>query len=213
MKSSTFFAGLLLLLFGSFAACNMSVNKSIEIADGEVVTRSLNTVNGNIYIGNEAVVKASSRTVNGRIEVGRDSEVGDLQCVNGGIRLAEKVLVRGDIETVNGSVSCESGVLVDGSVTSINGTIDLEKTEVKRDIKTYNGDIVLLKSSFVGGNIIVGDSKSSSKSERKIKITIGEDSEVDGDIEVRNTDVVVTVHLSKGGKVNGKIKGAEVVEE
>ncbi|MFQ5629639.1 MAG: hypothetical protein ACE5I1_12820 [bacterium] len=213
MKAYRVFLSIIALVLLNLAACNVSVNRSIEIDDGETVSSSLNTVNGNILIGNECVVKGSSRTVNGRIEVGRNSEVDELQCVNGSIRLGKEVHVLGDIETVNGSVSCDPGVKIDGEINSINGSVDLENTTVRRDLTTYNGSITLLDESIIDGDIVIEENKGSSSHRRRLKIRITENSVVKGDIDVRDDDIEVIVYLSKGGKVNGKIKNAEVVEE
>lgn len=213
MKAYRLFFSVLALICVNLVACNFQVNKTIEIDDGETVNNSLNTVNGNILIGNDCVVKGSSRTVNGRIEVGRNSEVEDLQCVNGSIRLEKEARVRGDIETVNGSVDCEAGVKIDGDINSINGSVDLVNTTIRRNLTTLNGSISLLDKSSIGGDIIVKENKGSSSHRQRLKIRISEDSVVEGDIDVRDRDIEVTVYLSKGGKVNGKIKNAEVVEE
>jgi len=192
--------------------CNMSVNRSIHVKDGETINHSLNSVNGSVIIGSDCVVRGNCRSVNGKIEVGNNSEVEDLQTVNGRISVGMNVEVDGDIESVNGPVTCDQGVKVTGKVASINGSIDLDRTYVRRNIVTYNGHITLSNKSIAQQNIIIKDSRSKSDSFRPLKIRIEDESMVEGDIIVRNDDKTVNVYLVNGGKVNGRIRGAEVFQ-
>ena len=212
MKSSRF-SFLMLILLLIFMGCNVSVNRTIYIRDGQTVRDSQNTVNGNIIIGKECVVEGDCRTVNGRIEVGSNSQVYDLQTVNGTITVESDVKVEGDLNSVNGSIRCQKGVLVDGEISTVNGSIDLDSTTVKRDVITYNGDITLLKKCLVRGDITVKDSKGKSDHPRRVKIKISGESVVEGDVIVRDEDKEVRVYLSNGGKLNGRVRGAELIQE
>ncbi|MDZ7261275.1 MAG: hypothetical protein ONB05_04115 [candidate division KSB1 bacterium] len=197
-----------LCLFG----CNVSVNKTIYIPDGEIVHDSQNTVNGNIIIGSDCKVYGTCRSVNGTIEVGSRSKIRDLQTVNGTIRIGKEVTVRRDVESVNGSVTCEPGVMIEGDITTVNGSMELANTTVKRDITTYHGNITLRDKSTLRGNIIVKRGKGSSEGRRRLRIKITEESVVEGNIMVRDRRMEVKVYLSSGGKVNGRIENAEVIE-
>jgi len=75
----------MLIIFVFIFGCNMSVNRTIRIEDGETVRHSLNTVNGSVIIGKDCVIEGSCRSVNGSVLVGSRSKVGDLQSVNGGM--------------------------------------------------------------------------------------------------------------------------------
>ena len=89
------------------------VNKSIYIADGEIVEGGKATVNGKVTIGTNCQVRGACRTVNGRVTVGSGSEVGGLQTVNGSIKIANDVSVDGDVGTVGRHpVEPSDGVLV-----------------------------------------------------------------------------------------------------
>ena len=77
---------------------------------------------------------------------------------------------------------------------------------------TYNGDIELLRRSVVQGDIIVKRSKGNSHRRRRLKIEIAEESVVEGNLIVKDKYMDVKVILSEGGKVNGRIRNAEVIE-
>jgi len=203
----------LIIITVFFSNCNVSVNRSIRIDDGETVRKSLNSVNGSITIGKDCVIKGECRSVNGRIEIGSNSKVEDLNTVNNRISVGNSVAVRGDIYSVNGSVKCRSGVEVRGDVGTVNGSIDLEKAKVLYDISTYNGDITLTDNSLVEGDIVIKKNKGSSERIRRLKIRIEDGSIVEGDIVVKDENIEVLVYLVSGGKVLGKIEDAEVIKE
>lgn len=202
---------LIVLLFAS--ACGFGINKTIYVRDGQTKNGSLNSVNGGIIIGKDCSVRGSSRSVNGRIEVGRESEVEDLQTVNGKIRIANDVKIDGDIESVNGSIRCGADAYVDGRITSINGRIKLERTTVKRDIHTTNGDITLEDNSKVKGDIVVQGKKGSGRDYHRLDIKISDNSIVEGRIIVKHRRRDVRVYLSNGGRVLGKVENAAVINE
>jgi hypothetical protein len=212
------------------SGCNMSVNKSSHFQDGETVDYGPKSVNGSITVGNKCIVKGSCSTVNGSIDVGFDCEMkglktvnsgisvgkntvidGDIKTVNGSIECSEKVKVEGEVSCINGSIDCDSGVFVRGKISNINGDIDLINTIVKEDISTHNGNISLSQNSLVEGDIIIKDSHNSRR--HRLTITLSGNSTVKGDIIVKNEDVDVTVYLSKGCKIEGKVEGAAVVEK
>jgi hypothetical protein len=80
-------------------------------------------------------------------------------------------------------------------------------------VSTKNGNITLRDTTSVGGDIIIGEIDSQSKKHRHIDITIANSSQVDGDIVVEDKHVQVRVYLSTGGRVNGEVINAEVIEE
>jgi DUF4097 and DUF4098 domain-containing protein YvlB len=192
--------------------CNLKVNKSIYIEDGARIGSSQNTVNGSVHIGSDCVVDGSCRSVNGVIEVGDGSEVSDLQAVNGYIELDRSVIVRGDVETVNGPIRSARGVEVRGDLSSVNGDIDLDRTVVERKVTTYNGDILLTDRSVVRGDVVVKRNRGRSHRRRPLIIEITEDSVVEGDVVVKDPDIEVKVILSDGGRVEGRVRNAELVE-
>lgn len=212
--------------------CNISVNKSIYIDDGETVKNAQSTVNGSIYIGSDCKVKGSCNTVNGKIKVGSNSEVRGLKTVNMGITIGENsyvdgnastvngsinckagVKIDGDASTINGSIKCDSGAKINGDATTVNGKIELKKTVVKEDIRTHNGNITLMNESIVYGDIVIRRSHNITRRHRRLKIRIAEGSVVKGDIINKDDDIDVEVYLTGGGKVIGKIRGAELIKE
>ena len=231
-KKYLYFVVFSLAAFLVMPGCNVSVNKSIHIDDGETVDNSQSTVNGSIYIGSDCKVKGSCNTVNGKIKVGSNSEVRSLKTVNMGITIGEDSYVDGNASTVNGSINCKAGVKIDGSATTVNGSIkcdsgakingdattvngkiELKKTVVKEDIRTHNGDITLMNESIVYGDIVIRRSHNITRRHRRLKISIAEGSIVKGDIINKDDDIDVKVYLTGGGKVIGKIRGAELIKE
>ncbi|MFQ5638152.1 MAG: hypothetical protein ACE5IR_09190 [bacterium] len=202
--------GAFVMLF--LIACNLTINKTVRIADG-TKSRGVNTVNGGIIIGDNCEVRGECRSVNGQIEMGRNSSVEELQTVNGRIRIDEDSVVDHDVESVNGSVRCLSGVEIQGGIHTINGKIKLEKTRVHRNITTINGNISLRERCVVRGDIIVKKTKGHSSSIRKLRIELSGGSVVHGDILVNENDIEVEVFISDDSKVQGRIENAEVIED
>ena len=204
---------LLCNLLALFSACDVGVNKTIYVEDGETRRGGINSVNGGVIVGKDCTLMGSSRTVNGRIEIGAGSRVEDLMSVNGSIDVDENVEVSGDVETVNGNISCAAGVEIDGKVQSINGRLRLSGATVHRELKTINGDITLEKQTTVKGDVVIeGRRRGQSEKWNQISIRVV-NSVVEGDIIVEDEDANVRVYLSEGGKVLGKIEKAEIVEE
>lgn len=200
-------AALLLLTAG----CNLAVNRSLRMADGEQRSEGLNTVNGSITIGRDCRLGGPARTVNGRIRVGEGSEVETLQAVNGRIELGARVSVEGDVEAVNGSVTIAAGSRVDGDVSSVNGHIVLEDVDVHHDVATHNGDIDLEGGTVVGGDVVVKKSGGRSDRTRVLAITLSGRSVVRGDIVVEERDIEVEVRIEEGSEVRGRVVGATVI--
>lgn len=218
-------------------ACNASsdtqINKSIHIAEGDHKKGSLRSVNGSINIAHEAIVEGSCTTVNGEIIVGENCDVGELSCVNGditvdrntntgevstvngSIELGSEVRTEGDVSTVNGQITTKMGVHLAGDMGTVNGDMKTTETLVTGDISTVNGHISLYEKSIVEGNIII-DRDNLKKKHKKYKplvVTIDGKSKVKGDIEVRGDKPNVTVVLTGGGEVLGRVINAEVVRK
>ena len=195
-----------------FSGCNMAVNRSFTLRDGKTLRSGKIAINGSVNIGSDCKVGGTCRSINGVIRVDENSKVESLQSINGGITIKRDVVVHGSASTVNGSVTCGSNSIIHGNISAVNGCIELDQTEVERNIKVYNGDVILDRGSVVHGNIIVGRNKGKSHRTERILIEIRDGSEVKGDIRVEERDAEVEVILSGGGKVHGRVKGAEVIE-
>lgn len=208
-KSFWLIFGLALVLFNG---CDVSVNRSIYVHDGEH-SGGQTSVNGSIHVGSRCQVDGNCQTVNGSIQVGDDSQVSDLDTVNGRISIAARVVVDGNAKTVNGSITCGSGSKIHGRLTTVNGRIELKNTEVDEEISTVNGDILLLAKSLVRGDIIITGSHGHFFDHRRLEIRISDGSRVEGGIIVRDPDVEVKVYLSTDSIVKGEIKNAQVIKE
>jgi DUF4097 and DUF4098 domain-containing protein YvlB len=168
-------------------------------------------VNGSINIGDDAQINGECSTVNGSIKVGSDATVESLTTVNGGIHVGGGTVVDKDVVAVNGSITMDSGSQA-SEVNNINGRIKLHGAQVTGDISTVNGDVDLKDGSRVGGDIIIQDSKGNNHRDAPLKITLDGDSVVEGSIIVE-ADFEVEVHLRNGGRVMGRIEGAEVIKK
>jgi len=165
-----------------------------------------------VSIGRGCTVEGPSKSVNGSVKVGDQSRVEDLTTVNGSIRIGEGVTVDGDVESVNGTVDLDSGSGVSGKVASVNGSINLRQSIIQRDVRTVNGDIQLRDHSVVKGDIVIEGKFAGSERSRPIEIEVAGGSIVEGDVVVkRNVDVRLI--LSEGGKVLGRVEGAEIVDQ
>ena len=205
-----------LLVFGLsavlFCGCDMSVNRSVHVSDGEQ-SGGHTSVNGSIHIGARCRIDGDCRTVNGSVRVGDDSRVHDLDTVNGRIIIAARVEVDGNAATVNGSISSGSGGKIHGRLSTVNGRIEMKNTEVDEDVSTVNGDIELLAKSLIHGDIVIKGRHGKLFDHSHISIWIKEGSLVEGGIIVRDPDIDVKVYLSKDSTVKGEIQNAQVVKE
>ncbi|WP_211369406.1 hypothetical protein [Pseudoxanthomonas kalamensis] len=112
-------------------------------------------------------------TVNGSIRIQDGAVVEDAGTVNGSITVDAKATT-GDLETVNGSIRLGEHVTVRGGIDTVNGAVFIDRGgEVKDGVETVNGAIGLV-ATRVGGGIetVNGD------------ITVGIDSHVRGGITV-----------------------------
>jgi len=200
-----------LLLVTVLLGTGAGINESIRVGAGEVRDKDLSTVNGSINIGDDAQINGECSTVNGSIKVGSDAMVENLATVNGGIHVGVGTVVDKDVTVVNGSITMDSGSQA-GEVSNINGRIKLHGAQVAGDISTVNGDVDLEDGSRVGGDIIIQKNKGKNHRDAPLKITLDGDSVVEGSIIVK-ADFEVEVHLTNGGRVMGRIEGAEVIEK
>jgi len=202
--------GAVLILTG----CHFAIDGDIAVPHGSVVRSSILTIDGDIIIGRECVVRAPCRTVDGDIEIGQGARVRTLQSVDGRIELMSNVEVRGNLQAVDGEIVCRRGVRVDGEINTVDGEIRLTRTRVTEDITTFDADIVLDDQSVVERDIIIRrvTHEGENRDQRYLRIYMRGGSTVEGDIEVLDSDVDVTVHLYDGSRVRGRIRGAEVIE-
>lgn len=195
-----------------FYGCDMNVNRSVTIRDGES-SHGQTSVNGSIRVGSRSRVEGNCRTVNGSIHVGNDARVRKLDTVNGSISLGANVRVDGSAATVNGSIICAGGSKIHGRLTTVNGRIELKNCEVDENLSTVNGNIQLLAQSLVHGNIVIKGRRRHLSGSRPITIRIEDGSVVEGNIEVRDPKNKVEVYIGRDACVKGEIHNAKVIRE
>ena len=106
-----------------------------------------------------------------------------------------------------------AGSAIADDVSTVNGSIHLTRTEVGGSLITVNGSVELTDHSRVAGDVIIKGKNRRGARKKAIEITIADGSVVEGDVIVRDSKRQVTVILSGGGRVEGEIRNAKVVEE
>ena len=177
----------------------MSVNGSITVGEGAVVTGTLKTVNGKIRIGDNAKVE-SAMTVNGSLSVGDGTTAADLETVNGSVSLGENSTASGDIEAVNGRIALAKGSEVGMGVSNVNGDMSFDSSVIGGSVSTVNGDVELKNEATIKGDLIIEKPSTRSKSSRVPEIVIGPGSTVGGVIRLERE---VKLFISESADVGG----------
>lgn len=186
---------------GVEAGGQSSVNGSISIGEGAVISGSVETVNGTIRIEKNARVE-DAETVNGSIRMASGVTAEDVGSVNGSIRLGENVTIDGEVSVVNGKISLDRGTRVADDVSNVNGEISLTGAEIGGDLTTVNGDVTLDEGSTLRGNLIIEKPGGWgwNRDRRKPKVIIGPGSKVIGSIELERE---VELFISESAEVGG----------
>ena len=181
-----------------------SVNGSISVGAGAVVTGDLNTVNGRIRVDSDARVGDVS-TVNGALRIDSGVFADSLSTVNGSIKVAENVTIDGEIEAVNGAIGINKGSTVARGVSNVNGEIELVASLVGGDLSTVSGDIYLSDGAEIKGDLIVekpGGWGWGDKNNQIPEVTIGPGSRVHGNIRLERE---VKLYISETAEVGGVV--------
>src|SRR5690606_2375271 len=105
MKTQLWRVSSMAVLALALAACDPSVNRSIDIPVGTKDACGASTVNGSIRVGDDVTVTSGAlRSVNGSARIGSRSTVPDVTLVNGPIAVDEESRT-GPLRTVNGDVT------------------------------------------------------------------------------------------------------------
>ncbi len=188
---------------GSEADGASTVNGSVTVGDGAVVTGSVSTVNGKVRVGDDARIGDAS-TVNGAVRLGDNVTAGDLDTTNGSIAVGEGADIGGEVTTVNGSISLEQGTTVAGDVGNVNGSIEFEGAEIGGNVTTTSGGVQLSDASVVKGDLIIEEPGGwfnwGSNKDKKPKIIIGPGSVVEGKVILERE---VELYISETAEVGG----------
>lgn len=230
LVKSAFTVGLLIMLM-AVPVFGASINKSIKVdagseSDGET------TVNGSINVGKGAVVTGTLKTVNGKIRVDEDSSIenavtvngsltlsdnvksGNLTTVNGSIGVGEGSTVDGEIDAVNGRIKLEKGTTVASDVGNVNGGIEIEGSEVGGNVTTVSGDIELSDSAVIKGDLIIeepGMFNFGSTKSRLPEVVIGPGSVVAGTIRLERKVKLFISESAEVGGVEGEMSMSDAV--
>jgi hypothetical protein len=184
-----------------------SVNGSITVGEGAVVTGNVTTVNGKVRIGDDATVEDAS-TVNGSMTIGENVTAEGLETVNGSISVGEGGRISGEVGAVNGSITLEKGTVAAADVGNVNGSINLEGSEVGGNIQTVSGNVSLSDASTVRGDIVIEKPSSwwsSNKDNKMPKVVIGPGSVVEGKIVLEREVKLYISETAEVGGVEGKM--------
>ncbi len=227
-RKSLFTVALLILLAAAIEPAGASVNKSVHIAAGEtadgassvngsitvgegaIVTGDVSTVNGSVRVGDNAQIRNAS-TVNGTIRIGSGVRAGDLETINGAVRIDDNVSIDGHVEAVNGAIQLGRGTTVARHVENVNGNIELVAATVGGDLSTVSGDVELRDAATVRGDLVVEKPSrwSWGRDRRKPEIVIGPGSRVLGTIRIEQE---VDLYISDSAEVGG-VTGVMALED
>ena len=215
-KNHVYISFFYLLIICLFSSCDIQVNKSIEIADGEKYHDDIMTVNGSITVGKNCEILGSCQSINGGIEIGEGSIVRDVSSVNGNISIEKNVRVNGELNSINGSLTIKSGTVVTQNIDVINQFIRINGSEIGGNITIDNGDVLLGTKTTVEGDILISTERMieiEGSKRRSVLIEIFDGSVVKGNIEVGDETLEARVMLRDGGRVLGDVKNAEVIDQ
>ncbi len=191
-----------------------SVNGSITVGAGAIVTGTVKTVNGSISVDDDAKIEKAS-TVNGSVRIGNRVTTRNLSTVNGAIRLGEECAVDGHIETVNGRIVLQNGSSVADDIENVNGDFEIIASTVGGDLSTVNGDVLLDEGAVLEGDLIVekpsGWGWGNNDKKRKPRIVIGPGSRVEGVIDLERKVELFISETAEVGEVRGELTMADAV--
>ncbi len=191
---------------GASASDATSVNGSIVVGAGAVITGDVESVNGSIRIGAGASIETAS-TVNGAVKLADNVQAHNVHTVNGSVHVAESVTISGEIEAVNGEISVGAGTVVGEGVGNVNGQIRVSGAEIGGDISTVSGDVSVVDGAIVNGGLLVEKSNNRGWNwgwdwgkQRKPRIVIGPGSKIIGVITLeREVDLFISDTAEVGG--------------
>ena len=184
---------------GTESRGDSTVNGSIEVGSGAIVTGGLETVNGGIRIDSNAQVQ-DVQTVNGRVQLASGVTAGDVESVNGSISLDEQASAEG-VSVVNGKIRLEPGSRVARNVGNVNGEIEIAGAEIGGDLATVNGDVTLSENARVRGDLVVEKPGGFNWDDsRKPRIVVGPGSRIDGEIVLERE---VQLYISDSAQFGG----------
>lgn len=198
---------------GSEADGATSVNGSISVGDGAVVSGALKTVNGKIRVDPNATIQGAS-TVNGSLNIGENVRAEDLATVNGSIRVGAGSTIDGEVGAVNGRIKLEKGAKVAANLGNVNGDIELTGSEISGNVTTVNGDVDLRDAAVIKGDLIVEKPSMwnySSKQSRMPEIVIGPGSMVQGNIVLEREVKLFISETAEVGGVEGEMSISDAV--
>lgn len=148
-KSLLAAAGLAALLLCVSAEAS-DLNKDIDVAPGSE-SGGESTVNGSIAVGREAVVDGDLETVNGSIRIDEQAQVRDAETVNGDIRLGPGATAE-SVHSVNGAITVGRDATLD-DIDVVNGRIQVDAgARVASDVSNVNGEISIAGAE-IGGDL------------------------------------------------------------
>ncbi|MDH3351140.1 MAG: hypothetical protein OEM51_06300 [Gammaproteobacteria bacterium] len=196
---------------GSEADGATTVNGSVSVGEGAVVSGSLETVNGKIRVDDDATIE-DAQTVNGSLSIADGVRAEDLTTVNGAIRVGANSIISGEVDAVNGSIMLAKGSKVAKDVGNVNGSIELQGSVVGGNVSTVSGDVDLSDAAVIEGDLIIEKPNSwgwGNNKSRVPKVIIGPGSEVRGSIKLERE---VELYISDTAKV-AAVEGAMAMND
>jgi len=187
-----------------------TVNGSVSVGKGAVVTGTLKTVNGKIRVDENATVEDAT-TVNGSLSVADNVKAQDLTTVNGSVSVGEGSTVSGEISAVNGRIKLKSGTTVGQDVGNVNGDMEFEGSEIGGNVTTVSGDVDLRDAAVIKGDLIIEKPSMWNKKSRVPTVTIGPGSRVEGKILLEREIKLYISETAEVGGVEGEMSMRDAV--
>lgn len=158
------------------------------------------------------VAPAHGLNLNKSIKVDPGSQSGGYSTVNGSISVGEGAVIDGSLETVNGSIRVDENVTLKDAET-VNGTIRIASGSTAHDVSSVNGSIRLGENVNIDGEIEVVNGQISVAAGTKVSADV---SNVNGEIMLTGAEVggdISTVNGDVSLYAGSTLHGDLVVEK
>ena len=86
----------------------------------------------------------------------------------------------------------------------------MTKTVIRGDVLSNFGDIYIENHSEIEGSIIIEDNNEIPEKLRRVKIILADSSVIKGDLKNTNRDVLVSIFIEPGSRINGSVTDVEM---
>ncbi|MCB0281460.1 MAG: hypothetical protein H6627_07650 [Calditrichae bacterium] len=190
MKLTTKIGFLILIIT---TGCDIQINKNININDNSSINSDLIAVNGDIHIGNDCEIQ------------------GDINTVNGNIYIDKNCNVKGNVLSLTGLIIINDSTEISGNVSGLSGQIKTRGVKITGDVVKNYGNISAFNTR-VEGSIVIEENADIPEKLRKVKVSLGKNSIISGNLQNNNRQVLALVYIEPGSVVNGEMIDFDISE-